>query len=486
MDQRPAIRVLLDEIRNTGQSVAYLVDANDEVTHLFWAHPKSIKLAQRFTHSLVMDSTYKTNRFRMPMLHVVGMTSFNTSFTVAIVFMKSETAASYEWALQQLMPIFANRNQPACITTDRELALINAIASTFPTTIHLLCLWHINKNVTVHCKELLRATELCNAFIRTWQKIVHAGDAATFDKEWTDMEKEYSGHPTLIDYLQQTWLPLRQKFVKAWTDKVRHFGNATTSRAEGQHSALKLYLQTSTKDLRDAIKSFILSIESRSDAYDHSVRDERLKVGFTFLKDNVYKHVHGKISQFALKQVHQQYTAARARRLLQETCTGTFEMTMGMPCQHTMRKLYEEGTTLQMRQFHRQWFLLDAHNILALEDRTSVQPVDLSPIFDNIQATYDILPEHQRAAMKEKLADISQTSISIFDPAVTRPGGRPPGSLNSMSRQAISRFDSSTRRIPSLHELVEWSATRVARVCSGCKRPGHNLRTCPERRPSDS
>jgi hypothetical protein len=245
-DQRPRILALLDELQRTGQTFPYLVNNKDEVTHLYWAHPKSIKLAQRFSHSLVMDSTYKTNRYRMPMLHVVGMASFNTSFTVAIAFMKSEDTASYKWALQELAKIFTGRTQPACITTDREQALINALASTFASAKHLLWVWHVNKNITVHCRTKIQRPEDWRAFEKTWREIIYCVDEESFNREWREMETDYSVYPILITYLKQTWYPCRHKFVRAWTDQVRHFGNATTSRAEGHHSALKSYLHTST------------------------------------------------------------------------------------------------------------------------------------------------------------------------------------------------------------------------------------------------
>ena len=37
--------------------------------------------------------------------------------------------------------------------------------------------------------------------------------------------------PLFVDYVKKTWLlPYKEKFVKAWTDKVMHLGNTTTNR----------------------------------------------------------------------------------------------------------------------------------------------------------------------------------------------------------------------------------------------------------------
>jgi hypothetical protein len=125
---------------------------------------------------LIMDSTYKTNRFGLPMLDVIGklqaiyliiyLTSYlgidnsHNSFYIAMVWMAEEAEDDYNFALEQL----ANHARPfwlALIVTDRELALMNAIPKYFPPlyTKTLLCRWHINKNVVKKCKPAFATTE---------------------------------------------------------------------------------------------------------------------------------------------------------------------------------------------------------------------------------------------------------------------------------------------------------------------------------------
>ena len=44
------------------------------IKDIFWAHPTSVKLFNNFSTILVMDSTYKTNMYKMPMFEIVGVT----------------------------------------------------------------------------------------------------------------------------------------------------------------------------------------------------------------------------------------------------------------------------------------------------------------------------------------------------------------------------------------------------------------------------
>ena len=57
---------------------------------LFFTRPDSVKLLNAFNIVLMMDNTYKTNRYRMSLLEVVGITSMRLMFSVAFMLLTSE------------------------------------------------------------------------------------------------------------------------------------------------------------------------------------------------------------------------------------------------------------------------------------------------------------------------------------------------------------------------------------------------------------
>ncbi|XP_012833854.1 PREDICTED: protein FAR-RED ELONGATED HYPOCOTYL 3-like [Erythranthe guttata] len=122
----------------------------DETTHavtdLMWAHPQSVELLSKFPYVLLLDSTYKTNQYKLPLLEIVGVTPVGKIFTVAVAFLRHENEDHYTWVLQKLKRLFPPQTLPSAIVTDRELGLIKALENVFPTVPHLLCLWHINMN----------------------------------------------------------------------------------------------------------------------------------------------------------------------------------------------------------------------------------------------------------------------------------------------------------------------------------------------------
>lgn len=87
---RPAIHALLEDFGNAGFLHNIEYDQEGHLTHLFFAHPKSIELTKSYPNVFVMDCTYKTNKYKMPLLCIIGVSSFNKSFYACFVFMQKE------------------------------------------------------------------------------------------------------------------------------------------------------------------------------------------------------------------------------------------------------------------------------------------------------------------------------------------------------------------------------------------------------------
>jgi len=53
---------------------------------IFFAHQESIYMHNTFSTVLVMDSTYKTNTYRMSLFEIVGLTSIKMNFLLLLPF----------------------------------------------------------------------------------------------------------------------------------------------------------------------------------------------------------------------------------------------------------------------------------------------------------------------------------------------------------------------------------------------------------------
>ncbi len=83
-----------------------------------------MQLIDKASHTtLTMDCTYKTNRFKMPLLHIVSFACIGATFTSAIAFLSAKTIEDYECTVNTYKGFMGNY-LPLAIVTDRELALM--------------------------------------------------------------------------------------------------------------------------------------------------------------------------------------------------------------------------------------------------------------------------------------------------------------------------------------------------------------------------
>lgn len=110
----------------------------------------ALAMAREWGKVLIIDATYKTNIFGMPLVSVVTFAPTNSSFIVASAFLSSEREDDYRWLLDTLFELLGEPGTRV-IVTDRDQALMNAVDATgIPS---FLCRWHILKNVTSRHKS---------------------------------------------------------------------------------------------------------------------------------------------------------------------------------------------------------------------------------------------------------------------------------------------------------------------------------------------
>jgi hypothetical protein len=110
---------------------------------------RSVRYLNENPDIIILDCTYKTNKFGMPMLDILGVDGLDQGFTVGVCFMDKESEFDYLWAITHLRSLFREGIWPSVIATDCDEALMSAIESTFPAA-HcntVLCYWHVSMNV---------------------------------------------------------------------------------------------------------------------------------------------------------------------------------------------------------------------------------------------------------------------------------------------------------------------------------------------------
>jgi hypothetical protein len=75
LNGRSSIEALLDNLCSPDWISDVTLDPEDHVQRLFFAHKKQVELLRANPDVVMMDCTYRTNRYGLPLLHILGSTS---------------------------------------------------------------------------------------------------------------------------------------------------------------------------------------------------------------------------------------------------------------------------------------------------------------------------------------------------------------------------------------------------------------------------
>ena len=103
--------------------------------------------------------------------------------------------------------------EPISIVTDRELALIQCLDTSFPRSIHLLCRWHININVLAKTKKFFPSPikdenskvtrhPKFKAFLDSWNTLLGSLDEQSYESKLLEMK--FTFPPLAISYIEGT------------------------------------------------------------------------------------------------------------------------------------------------------------------------------------------------------------------------------------------------------------------------------------------
>ncbi|KAL3502602.1 hypothetical protein ACH5RR_037051 [Cinchona calisaya] len=128
LDGHLIIQVLFEELGKVDFMFDVERDEKGHLNHVFFAYPTSIQVSKSYPNVFVMDCTYKTNRYKMPLLEIIGLQVLNTSLYSCFVFLRKKDHGDCEWALSVFRKLPGHDFQPNVIVCDRELELMKAIS----------------------------------------------------------------------------------------------------------------------------------------------------------------------------------------------------------------------------------------------------------------------------------------------------------------------------------------------------------------------
>ena len=239
--------------------VAHQLDGYEQITQLFFAFEPSLDLLKMNSDVLFIDCTYKTNKYNMPLCIFNGVSACNKSFYIGFAFLQHEDKDSYHWALRKVLELFRRVGEeegPKVVLTDKEDALIAGLEQAMPASYHILCVWHINKNILARATKFFPSPDEIQSWMDLWYKVCQAPTLAEYEKARMELQTAEPARirdhrESLFEYVDREYLAngINEKHCHYWTNRITHINKRVTSTLQGGHTNIKKALERTLGDL---------------------------------------------------------------------------------------------------------------------------------------------------------------------------------------------------------------------------------------------
>jgi hypothetical protein len=94
----------------------YEVDEENRIKNIFWANASCRAAYADFGDCITFDTTYKTNKYHMPLAVFVGVNNHLQSSIFGVALMGDETIESFKWVFNTFLKCMKGK-EPMCILT---------------------------------------------------------------------------------------------------------------------------------------------------------------------------------------------------------------------------------------------------------------------------------------------------------------------------------------------------------------------------------
>ncbi|KAF5745829.1 protein FAR1-RELATED SEQUENCE 5 [Tripterygium wilfordii] len=257
------IQLLLDYLRqmnadNPNFFYAVQCDEDQCMSNVFWADPRAMMNYTFFGDTVTFDTTYRSNRYRLPFAPFTGVNHHGQPVLFGCAFLINESETSFIWLFNSWLMAMSGR-LPVSFTTDHDSVIRYAITQVFPQTRHRFCKWHIFKK----CQEKLSHGFLRHpTFEADFHKCVNLTESiGEFESYWLLMVDRFELRE--YEWLETIYLD-RKQWVPVYLRDTFFAEMSITQRSDSMNSYFDGYVNAST-NLNQFFKLYEKALESRNE-----------------------------------------------------------------------------------------------------------------------------------------------------------------------------------------------------------------------------
>lgn len=254
-------QILLDYLKSKqaeDPSFFYAVVGGEDhcMRNFLWIDPKARTNYSYFCDTVTFDTTYRSNRYRLPFAPFTGVNNHGQPVLFGCAFLVNESEAAFVWLFKTWLEAMSRR-PPVSITTDHDRVIRSAINRVFPGTRHRFCKWHIFKE----CQEKLsHVLSEHHNFEADLHKCVNLTESIEeFETCWSSLVDMY-------DLREHEWLKAiyddRRQWVPVYMRGLFFAEMSITQQSDSINSYFDGYINASTT-LQLFVKQYEKALESR-------------------------------------------------------------------------------------------------------------------------------------------------------------------------------------------------------------------------------
>ncbi len=250
--------------------------------------------------------------------------------------------------VKELYTRLGQEDEPEVVLIDKKNALIGNLYEIMPSTHHILCVWHINKNIQARASKYFSEKEPCQAWMKLWHKICQAATLAEYNHARAKLEIT---HPPLIAehrdslfrYADREYLANgnNQKHCYFWINRIKPLNKRVIFTAEKRHANIKLALENTLEDLQEVMRVIREKIEDQlcKIRLQHS-SDKNGNIRAS-LNIGIFLYLRHKIGEYVLDLIATHAKGVNATTVLPEF-TYVFTKTLGLLYNHKIQESFRD------------------------------------------------------------------------------------------------------------------------------------------------
>ncbi len=168
LDSLSSMQALMNQLNTNDWFFAYQKNRRDQITHLFFFFIRSSQIILKNNFEvLVMNCTYKINKYKMSLFIVSDQIALHNIFYVIFCFMTKEKKNDYVWVLKQLKRLYQQLqlSDSTVLLTNMKKDNLNVWFNFFLKTNHwlkkilwMIVVWFFSSQIIHYVSDILTTT----------------------------------------------------------------------------------------------------------------------------------------------------------------------------------------------------------------------------------------------------------------------------------------------------------------------------------------